>query len=609
MTKDNTDTKQLRMIRDFRDSNDGSEEKKTIKVSEDTLSKIFDLSFEDEGVDTVIEGIHIVKNPSEYNRDNTDSIFLDLDKSTEIVETKEALVETEQEKVKENVDEALDKYKALLGENEGKEAPKKQLSRIERNNYKQYKTPFIKNIFGSKEQEESIELEHTGEEVIDFLKNFNISANLIDIKRSPRVTRYIIQTDPKIKLSKLKELDKTLATQFGGRVSIVAPILGTQYCGIDISNMNPRNVDGAWIFNSNEARCSKDSLDMFIGVNNNSEIYSINLRSTGHILVSGATGTGKTKFNDAVINNVLLRSRPDEVKLLLIDTKKIIFNIYHDIPHLISPIISDAYFASNALKVIVQMMEERYNVFSASGVRNIEGFNEKVKAQGGRPNDDGSPAPKKLPYVVVIIDELADLMNVAGKDVESSIQRITQLARAAGIHLIVATQRPSVNVITGVIKSNIPSRIAFAVSSGVDSRTILDSVGAERLLGNGDMLYQPIGQNAAERVQGVFVTDAEVAKITEDVKKRGTPEYDDHFIMLDGVEGNMGVATVNDDPMFEEVKEYVIQAQKASTSLLQRRFGIGYNRAARMIDALEESGVIGPAQGSKPREVFMKPED
>ncbi|HAE16265.1 MAG TPA: DNA translocase FtsK, partial [Erysipelotrichaceae bacterium] len=248
-------------------------------------------------------------------------------------------------------------------------------------------------------------------------------------------------------------------------------------------------------------------------------------------------------------------------------------------------------------------------VFSKCGVRNIQVYNEKVK--DGSINNGNTPSQPDyqfMPYIVVIIDELADLMAVAGKEVEGSIQRITQLARAAGIHLIVATQRPSTDVITGIIKANIPSRIAFSVSSGIDSRTILDHVGAERLLGNGDMLYMPIGQSAATRVQGVFVTDDEVHRITDYVSAQAVPMYDDAFVLLEGVEGGEDIAVVgaDADPLYEEIKAYVIDAQKASTSLLQRRFGIGYNRAARMIDLLEQKGVIGPAQGSKPREVFIK---
>ena len=307
---------------------------------------------------------------------------------------------------------------------------------------------------------------------------------------------------------------------------------------------------------------------------------------------------------NTIITSFILRTRPDEVKLLLVDPKKVEFTPYHGIPHLIGPVISDANEASRALKVIVEMMENRFEIFSKTGVRNISSYNEKVEKEG-------EAGLQKMPYIVVIIDELADLMMVAGKEVEMSIQRITQLARAAGIHLIVATQRPSTDVITGIIKANIPSRISFSVSSGIDSRTILDTVGAERLLGNGDMLYLPIGEPCAIRLQGVYVTDDEVRRIAEFVSRQYQPFYDDAFIRLEGVDNNEATAVISaqDDPMYDEIKAYVIEAQKASTSLLQRRFGIGYNRAARMIDILEERGVIGPAQGSKPREVYLKKQE
>ena len=449
-----------------------------------------------------------------------------------------------------------------------------------------------------------------GEALIEILKTFDIDAKLSDTHIGPSVTQFEIKPDANVKVSKIIGLTDNIKMQLAAKdVRIEAPIPGRPTCGVEIPNAVATPVKMKELFNDRKVKDEKHPLLFVVGKDLQGNVVTCRLDKMPHLLIAGATGSGKSVCMNSIITSLLLRTNPDDVKMLLIDPKKVEFTPYHDIPHLIGPVIDDANKASNALKVIVQMMDERYNIFALNGVKGIDSYNEKIKKQNGKPNPDGSPCPPKLPYIVVIIDELADLMSVAGKDVESSIQRITQLARAAGIHLIVATQRPSVNVITGVIKSNIPSRIAFAVSSGIDSRTILDSVGAERLLGNGDMLYMPIGQNSPERVQGVFVTDNEVFDITEDVKKRGgAPIYDDHFIALDNVGDGPGLVSVSDDPMFEEIKEYVIQAQKASTSLLQRRFGIGYNRAARMIDALEENGIIGPAQGSKPREVFVKPD-
>ena len=301
---------------------------------------------------------------------------------------------------------------------------------------------------------------------------------------------------------------------------------------------------------------------------------------------------------------------------MLVDPKKVEFTPYKDIPHLLWPIIDDATMASNMLKKVVVLMEERYDAFAAVGVRNIQGFNQYVENHNKNLKGDESRM-EKLPYMVVIIDELADLMAIAKKEVELSIQRITQLARASGIHLIVATQRPSTDVITGLIKSNIPSRISLSVASSIDSRTILDQVGAERLLGNGDMLYSPQGETAPIRLQGVYVDDKEIHKVTEYARSQGKPEYDDtYFEFLRNEEvygsGNGSGSAVNADSMdslYDEVVEFVKAQQKASTSLLQRRFGIGYNRAARLIDTLESKGVIGPANGSKPRDVYLKPDE
>ena len=444
--------------------------------------------------------------------------------------------------------------------------------------------------------------------LLQILNNFDIEAQLLNIHIGPSVTQFEIRPDVNVKVSKILGLTDNIKMQLAARdVRIEAPIPGRNAVGIEIPNVKSTPVKMREIIN--DVGNDKDQpLLFFLGKDLLGRTVTCRLDKMPHMLIAGATGSGKSVCMNSIICSLLLRTKPDEVKMLLVDPKKVEFTPYRNIPHLIGPVINDPNKASNALKVIVRIMDERYNMFAAAGVRNIEVYNNMVEQQGGRPNPDGSPAPKKIPYIVVIIDELADLMAVAGKEVEQSIQRITQLARAAGIHLIVATQRPSVDVITGIIKANIPSRIAFAVSSGMDSRTILDHVGAERLLGYGDMLYMPIGQTGSTRVQGVFVTDDEVQRITSFVSSEASPVYDDSFVQLDGIESGEGgiVTEISDDPLFKEIKEYVIEAQKASTSLLQRRFGIGYNRAARMIDALEEHGIIGPAQGSKPREVYIK---
>ena len=452
-----------------------------------------------------------------------------------------------------------------------------------------------------------------GELLIQVLQNFDIRADLVDTHIGPAVTKYEIRPQVGVKVSRILSLADDIKMQLAVKdVRIEAPIPGHNAVGIEIPNVKATPVKMKDLILHMPQKDKDQPLLIFLGKDLMGDVITCRLDRMPHLLVAGATGSGKSVCMNSIIVSILMRSKPDEVKLLLVDPKKVEFTPFKNIPHLIGPVINDPQQANNALKVIVRIMEERYNIFSRTGVRNIQGYNEKV--EDGSINADKTPEQpkeKKMPYIVVIIDELADLMMVAGKEVEGSIQRITQLARAAGIHLIVATQRPSTDVITGIIKANIPSRIAFSVSSGIDSRTILDHVGAERLLGNGDMLYLPIGESAALRVQGAYVTDDEVKRITEYVAAQAVPMFDDAFIMLSGVEGNAGTAVMeaDEDPMYEEVKKYVIEKQKASTSLLQRAFGIGYNRAARMIDVLESKGVIGPQQGSKPREVFIKPEE
>ena len=448
-----------------------------------------------------------------------------------------------------------------------------------------------------------IAAEQKGTRLIEILKNFDIDAQLLETHIGPAVTKFEIRPDANVKVSKISSLVDNIKMELAARdIRIEAPIPGHNAVGVEIPNVEATPVKMKELIAQIPQKDKDQPLLFVLGKDLLGNVITCRLDKMPHLLIAGATGSGKSVCINSIITSLLLRTKPDEVKMLLVDPKKVEFTPYQKIPHLIGPVISDAAQASNALKVIVRIMEERYEVFSQCGVRNITVYNQKVKAD---PTDDKL---KPMPYIVVIIDELADLMSVAGKEVETSIQRITQLARAAGIHLIVATQRPSTDVITGIIKANIPSRIAFAVSSGIDSRTILDHIGAERLLGNGDMLYMPIGENAPIRVQGVYVTDDEVKRVTDFVSSEASPMYDDSFVMLEGVDGNesTGVVTAADDPLYQEIKDYVIDVQKASTSLLQRRFGIGYNRAARMIDALEEKGVIGPAQGSKPRDVYIK---
>ena len=521
------------------------------------------------------------------------------------MEPAEPVKQTEVQEVKAEEEEPVP---VNLPEREGETAPSSD-AKHGTVDYRNYRLPSMNKVLDplpahSSNDENLAAAKRKGQQLIQALETFDINARLKDMHIGPSVTQFEVQPDANVKVSRILGLTDNIKMQLEARdIRIEAPIPGRNAVGIEIPNEKSTPVKLRELVNSIPAKDKDQPLVFFLGKDLLGQTITCRIDKMPHLLIAGATGSGKSVCMNSIICSLLLRTRPDEVKMLLIDPKKVEFTPYRNIPHLIGPVINDPAQASNALKVIVRIMDERYNIFAANAVRNIAGYHALLKSK---------PAAEqarmdKMPYIVVIIDELADLMLVAGKDVEASIQRITQLARAAGIHLIVATQRPSADVITGIIKANIPSRIAFSVSSSIDSRVILDHTGAERLLGNGDMLYMPIGQNSATRIQGVFVTDEEVQRIC-DALSPWAPLYDDSFIMLEGVNDQEGgaVAGISDDPLYQEIKDYVIDVQKASTSLLQRRFGIGYNRAARMIDELESTGIIGPAQGSKPREVYVK---
>ena len=444
-----------------------------------------------------------------------------------------------------------------------------------------------------------------GKQLIEILEQFGVKATLVATHIGPSITKFEIKPDLGVRVNKISNLQYDIKMALAAKdIRIEAPIPGKSAVGIEVPNEEKTTVHFKDMMRSIPESMADRRLLFCLGMDLMGNAVYGELNKMPHLLVAGATGSGKSVCINSIICTILMRAKPDEVKMLLIDPKKVEFTPYHEVPHLLGPVITDGEEANRALKVIVEMMDNRYEMFAMAGVRNVQSYNANVEAHPQEGHE-------KLPSIVVIIDELADLMLVAAKEVESSIQRITQLARAAGIHLIVATQRPSVDVITGVIKANIPSRIAFAVSSAVDSRTILDQMGAEKLLGFGDMLYLPVGETSAKRIQGVFVTDSEVSKISEFCKKQGRPRYEDAFLRLEAVDQSFGSKNneVTEDPLYEEVREFVIRSQKASTSLIQRKFSIGYARAARLIDVLEERGIIGPARGSKPREVYAKGND
>ena len=443
------------------------------------------------------------------------------------------------------------------------------------------------------------------------LKSFNVYAKVVEVHIGPTVAQYELEIASGTRVNKITTLSREIALALSKKdVRIEAPIPGKNTVGIEFANDFPASVSFYEIMSSKVMTQNQDKKLMVpLGKSIMGDIGVCEINKMPHMLIAGTTGSGKSVCVNGIICSILMRAKPDEVKLAMIDPKVVELSVYNGIPHLMCPVVSDPKQAAILLQKMVAEMEKRYQMFSSSGTKKIEGYNEYVEKYNKSHKDDPL---EKMPFIVVIIDELSDLMMVAAKEVEDSILRITQKARAAGIHLIVATQRPSTEVVTGLIKANIPSRIAFAVGSGIDSRTILDQVGAEKLLGKGDMLFLPIGQNTPTRIQGSFITDDEIEKIIDFTKKQQDVQYEENFMKLEEVKEEVNpddveVSGNGDGDLYNEVKDFVIKTQKASASLLQRKFKIGYNRAATLIDQLEEDGIIGPATGnSKPREVLYQ---
>lgn len=429
------------------------------------------------------------------------------------------------------------------------------------------------------------------------LESFGVRAKVLEVVRGPSVTRYEIQPDIGVKVSRIVNLTDDIALALAAKdIRMEAPIPGKSAIGIEVPNNEVSLVTMREVMETPTFQEAESKLSIAFGRDISGQTIVGNLARMPHLLVAGATGSGKSVCINGIITSILYKAKPDEVKFLMVDPKMVELNVYNGIPHLMAPVVTDPKRASLALKKIVVEMEKRYELFSKSGTRNIEGYNNLMK--------DNLPAV--LPYIVVIVDELADLMMVAANDVEDAITRLAQMARAAGIHLIIATQRPSVDVITGVIKANIPSRIAFGVSSQVDSRTILDMAGAEKLLGRGDMLFMPMGSSKPIRVQGAFMTDQEVENIVDFVRDQAQAEYDESLVPEIDESSNSDDEEL--DELYEQAVTIVLEAKQASVSLLQRRMRVGYTRAARLIDSMEARGVIGPYEGSKPREVLMSME-
>lgn len=438
--------------------------------------------------------------------------------------------------------------------------------------------------------------------------DFGVEGKVVAINIGPAVTQYEMEIKAGTKVSKILSLNREVALALGARdVRIQAPIPGKKTVGVELPNKVTSIVTVREILESVPKNKDDSKLLAVLGrdIMGNPIYFEVN--KTPHLLVAGTTGSGKSICINSIIISILMRTKPEEVKLVLVDPKKVELSVYNGAPHLLTPVVTEPRKANIALKKIIVEMERRYDLFSDNAVKNIAGYNMLVEKKNETLLDDQKL--KKLPYIVVIIDELADLMLVAAKEVEDSITRITQMARAAGIHLIVATQRPSTDVITGLIKANIPSRISFAVSNSIDSRTILDMVGAEKLLGKGDMLFLPLGENTPLRVQGTYISEDEISNVVNYTISQQKAHYDSTITMDDEemhATSMVGSKDAMEEPLYNEIVEFVVTQGKASASLLQRRFRLGYNRAARAIDLLEERGIVGPNNGSKPREVLVK---
>ena len=434
--------------------------------------------------------------------------------------------------------------------------------------------------------------------------SFGIRATVERAEIGPSVTKYEVKPAVGVRVNRISNLADDLALALAAKdVRIEAPIPGKSLVGIEVPNSEIATVTFRELWEQSKTD-DKKLLEIPLGKAVNGSVRTFDLAKMPHLLVAGSTGSGKSVAVNGIIASILMKARPDEVKFMMVDPKMVELSVYNDIPHLLIPVVTNPRKASRALQKVVDEMENRYELFSKVGARNIAGYNAKV-AEYNASQPEYKQIP--LPLIVVIVDELADLMMVASKEVEDAIIRLGQKARAAGIHMILATQRPSVDVISGLIKANVPSRIAFAVSSGTDSRTILDENGAEKLLGRGDMLFKPIDENHPVRLQGSFISDEDVERIVTFVKNQAEADYDDNFDPGEVSENDMdsGSESEQGDPLFEEAKALVIETQKASASMLQRRLSVGFNRATRLMEKLEAAGVIGPAEGTKPRRVLL----
>ena len=527
-------------------------------------------------------------------------VISSIDELTNKKEEKEEVVD-EDIPIKKNDDKNSDN--ALINANVNREGQEV----VKNTSYKLPSINMLKTIKNINSKENEINAKNSIQKLEEILKVFEISGKIVQVNIGPTVTQYELDLKAGTKVNKLLGIQREIALAMAAKdVRIQAPIPGKNTIGIELPNKVNASVSFKEVLSNMPEINEKTLLAVGLGKDIMGKVKWCEINATPHLLVAGSTGSGKSVCINCIIASILMRTKPDQVKLVLVDPKKVEFSMYNGVPHLLSPVVTDAKKASIALKNIVGEMERRYELLEHTKNKNITSYNKFCETH---------TEYQKLPYIVVIIDELADLMLVAAKEVEDSIMRITQMARAAGIHLIVATQRPSTDIITGVVKANIPSRISFAVSSQIDSRTILDMGGAEKLLGKGDMLFLPMGESIPMRVQGAYVSEEELQKLVDYTISQQKAVYDE-TLTIDKSEGSGsksvpdddGYASAEeyDDPIYNEVVDFAVSTGKISASLIQRKFRLGYNRAARIIDLLEERGIIGPQNGSKPREVLVK---
>ena len=591
--EDKPKRKELKIIKGFDVDMDVDEPEKTDKKKlnlDDMQQKLVD-SYNDDGSSESSD------NSDDYSAITDDTA--DIDNALETV--REEAEETKPERITVDFKKETDAVTNEISEN--------------LNDIPLYKFPplsLLKDTVSDNGKTIASELESTAEKLVETLKSFGVETRVVDVSRGPTVTRYELQPKAGVKISKITSLADDIALNLAtAGVRIEAPIPNKAAVGIEVPNKASSTVGIREVIESTTFSASKSKLTVSMGKDIGGNTVIADIAKMPHGLIAGATGSGKSVCINSFIISLLYKASPEDVKLLMIDPKVVELGIYNGIPHLLVPVVTEPRKAAGALGWAVSEMEQRYKMFADRDVRNIEGYNKLVETLVDEPE------VKKMPRIVIIIDELADLMMTAPKEVEDSINRIAAKARAAGIHLLIATQRPSVNVVTGVIKANIPTRIAFAVSSHIDSGTILDCAGAEKLLGRGDMLFKPMGANKPFRIQGCFVSDEEVERVVEFVKSGGKADYDDN-VMLE-IERQAAIekqqftgvpeeAASADDPMLEEAIKVVVELGQASTSLLQRKLKLGYARAARIVDQMEERGIVGGYEGSKPRQVLITKE-